>query len=35
MSSRVLRASGFDECINYGFGSPGSFRASPIFGEDA
>ena len=33
--SRVLRASGFDECINYGFGSPGSFRASPIFGEDA
>ena len=31
--SRVLRASGFNECINYGFGSPESFAASPIFGE--
>lgn len=33
--SRVLRASGFNECINYGFGSPASFSSSPIFGEGA
>ena len=33
--SRVLRASGFDECINYGFGSPASFASSPIFGDES
>lgn len=31
--SRVLRASGFHECINYGFGVPEAYASSPIFGE--